>query len=177
MELAERHRRLLADLARDGVRLAPKAEVWHQHVLQRLLAIVTLGQQRRYLTDYVTTLGRTIYLPAGWDSRPLDDRYVTLCHELVHVRQFERWGLIPMAIAYLLLPLPFGLAWCRMRLEREAYAETIRVTHALGGRAATARLRACVLAQFTSAAYGWMWPFPRQVAAWYDGLVATLESR
>jgi hypothetical protein len=31
-----------------------------------------------------------------------------------------------------------------------------------------------VLRQFTSAAYGWMWPFPRQVNRWIDALLSTL---
>jgi len=83
-------------------------------------------------------------------------------------------GFVPMAIAYLLLPLPMGFAWCRMRLEREAYEESVRVTFALGGRPATDRLRPQVLEQFTSGAYGWMWPFPRQVARWYDRLVESI---
>jgi hypothetical protein len=81
-----------------------------------------------------------------------------------------------MALAYLLLPLPMGLAWCRMRLEREAYEETVRVHHALGGRAATDRLRDHILRQFTGPSYGWMWPFPRTMARWYDELVDSLET-
>ena len=41
-----------------------------------------------------------------------------------------------MAVAYLLLPLPLGLAWCRMRFERAAYEETVRASMTVGGRAA-----------------------------------------
>ena len=30
--------------------------------------------------------------------------------------------------------------------------------------------------QFTSAAYGWMWPFPRQVERWYDRALAEIAA-
>ena len=80
-----------------------------------------------------------------------------------------------MAIAYVLLPLPFGLAWCRMRLERAAYEETLRVHYHLGGIRAVERLREHVIAQFTSGSYGWMWPFPHALSRWFDEFVAGLE--
>ena len=175
MDLAAEYAALVEELAAEGVRLVDKQDAWHQRAIHRLLQLVTFGAQSHYMDAYVTTIGRRIYLPPDFATRALVDRYATLRHELVHVRQFRRWGLVPMAIAYLLLPLPIGLAWCRMRLERAAYAESIRVHYFAGGRAATDRLRAHVVKQFTSGAYGWMWPFPRAVERWYDELVARLD--
>ncbi len=172
MEIEALYQELLRELS--GVRLIEKDRVWHQRAIHYLLCIATFGAQRRYLDSYVTTIGESIYLTPDWERRPLRDRYATLRHEQVHVQQFRRWGLLPMAIAYLLLPLPMGLSWCRMRLEREAYAETVRAHFELGGRAATDALRAHVIEQFTSGSYGWMWPFPRAIARWYDDLVASL---
>lgn len=166
---------LHADYARLAaqVRIVPKGGVWHQRAIHHLLRLVTLGAQSAYLDRYVTTLWHTVYVPDDWEARPIDERWATLRHELVHVRQFERWGVV-MAVAYLLLPLPLGLAWCRMRFEREAYEESLRAWHELGGRAACERRRAHVLAQFTSGAYGWMWPFPRALGRWFDAFVASL---
>ncbi|MCU1280586.1 MAG: hypothetical protein JWM53_4132 [bacterium] len=155
------------------VRIVPKADVWHQRAIHQLLRVVTLGAQSAYLDRYVTTLWHTVYVTDDWESRPIEERYATLRHELVHVRQFERWGVI-MAIAYLLLPLPLGLSYFRMRFEREAYEETLRVWHALGGRAACERRRAHIVAQFTSGSYGWMWPFPRAMERWFDRFVSSL---
>jgi hypothetical protein len=166
---------LVERLQSQGVRLVTKDRVWHQRALDRLLRVVTFGGQSAYLDRYVTTIGRSVYLTPDWDARPLADRYATLCHEAVHLQQFRRWGLIPMAIAYVLLPLPFGLAWCRMRLERAAYEETLRVQHHLGGRRAVEAMRAHVIAQFTSGSYGWMWPFPRALERWFDRFVDSLE--
>ena len=168
MELQGRYDELAA-----SVRIVRKRDVWHQRAIHHLLRVVTLGAQSAYLGSYVTTMWHTVYVNDDWDARSLPDRYATLRHELVHVRQFERWGLL-MAISYLLLPLPFGLAWFRMRFEREAYEETLRVWHELGGRAAAERLRGHVIAQFTSGAYGWMWPFPRAMGRWFDRFVSSL---
>jgi hypothetical protein len=173
-ELALRYRALVAELARDGVQLVTKDRVWHQRLLGRLLTWLTLGAQRRYLDAYVTTIGRTIYLTPDWDARGLADRWATLRHERVHVAQFRRFGALPLLVGYLLLPLPVGLAWCRMTLEREAYAETVRALVELGGRAAAERARAHVIAQFTGGSYAWMWPFPRAVGRWFDALVEDL---
>ena len=155
------------------VKIVPKTRVWHQRAIDRLLRVVTFGAQSAYLDRYVTTLWRTVYVPDDWEARPIEERWATLRHELVHVRQFERWGLV-MAVSYLLLPLPLGLAWFRMRFEREAYEESLRVWHQLGGRAACERLRAHVIAQFTSGSYGWMWPFPQAMGRWFDAFVASL---
>jgi hypothetical protein len=81
-----------------------------------------------------------------------------------------------MAIGYLLLPLPLGLAWCRYRLEREAYEETILAAAERWGADAVRapEFRARLIEQFTSGAYGWMWPFPRALARWYDRTLAGL---
>src|SRR5687767_5907402 len=111
MDLAARYQELTREM-----RILNKKKVWHQRAIHHLLCVATLGGQTRYLQDYVTTLGQTIYVTPDWDARSLADRYATLRHERVHMQQFRRYGFVPMAIAYLLLPLPLGLAWCRMRL-------------------------------------------------------------
>ena len=168
MDLHAEYARLAAT-----VRIVPKDGVWHQRAIHHLLRVVTLGAQSSYLDRYVTTLWHTVYVPADWETRAIEERYATLRHELVHVRQFERWGVL-MAIAYLLLPLPLGLAWFRLRFVREAYEETLRVWHELGGRPACERLRAHVIAQFTSGSYGCMWPFPRAMERWFDRFLSSL---
>jgi hypothetical protein len=136
---------------------------------------ITLGRMRSYLDSYQTTIGSTIYVTADWDQLDPDQRYVTLRHEAVHLRQFRRYTLPGMAILYLLLPLPLGLAWCRARFERAAYAETVRAAAEVWGPEVprSASYRDYVLQQFTGAAYGWMWPFRTALERWYDGVLAT----
>jgi hypothetical protein len=175
VDLRPRYDALVEELRRDGVRLITKDRVWHQRAIGALLRVLTFGGMSVYVERYVTTIGRSIYLTPDWEHRTVEDRWATLRHERVHLEQFRRWGRLPMAIAYLLLPLPIGLAWCRMRLEREAYAETVRAWFELGGRVATDRIRAHVLAQFSGPSYAWMWPFPSSIARWYDSLVDSLD--
>lgn len=154
----------------DGLRVIDKAGDPLSRAIDRALAIVTLGGQRHFMTRYVTTIGRTIYLPASWRARTPESRYVTLRHEAVHLRQFRRWGLVGTAFVYLVPILPMGLAWGRARLEWEAYAETLRATAEVHGLEAARDpgLHAYLRAQFTGPAYGWMWPFDRVVQSWID---------
>src|SRR5262249_25388761 len=146
-----------------------KDQVWHQRWLGRILAIITFGQQRRYLDSYTTTLGcRRIYVPRGWGQLSPQARYVILRHEREHLRQFRRYTFLGMAILYMLFPLPVGLSYFRYRFERAGYRETIRASREVFGRehVLDPTFQRGVVRQFTSGAYGWMWPFPRAVGRW-----------
>lgn len=144
--------------------------------IDRVLRVITLGQMTTYLDHFQTTIGSTIYVTPDWDAWEPDRRYVTLRHEAIHLRQFRRWTLPGMAIAYVLLPLPLGLAWCRAQLEKAAYAESVRAAAEVWGPAhvRAPAYRTYVIEQFTTAAYGWMWPFRRGLERWYDGILASL---
>lgn len=159
-----------------GIRVVEKVDDGFSKLIDRLLRIVTFGGQRSYMDRYFTTIGRTFYLPSGWHERDPRARYVTLRHEAVHLRQFRRYGRLGMSLLYLLPILPLGLAYGRARLEWEAYAETFRATAEVYGveAACATTLRAHVRRQFTSPAYGWMWPFPRMVDRWIDALLAEI---
>jgi hypothetical protein len=140
------------------------------------LMLVTAGGQRGYLTEFYTVLGDTLYVPDSWDALGPDDRVILLRHERVHLRQRRRFGSVGMALLYLLPFFPLGLAYGRARIEWEAYAETFRAVAEVWGieRARSPELRTHVVRQFTSPAYGWMWPFPRMVNRWIDEVLATL---
>jgi hypothetical protein len=143
-----------------------------------LLRRITFGLQNRYLTEYHTVIGETLYVAPSWTN--LDDRarYVLLCHERVHLRQRKRYGTVGMAFLYLLPIFPLGLAIGRARIEWEAYEETLRATmQAYGARALELpELRTQIIMRFTGPDYGWMWPFPRTIARWYDRKVAELKA-
>jgi hypothetical protein len=168
----DRYQALLADISVEipGFRVVRKDQSLFQRLIHAALVAVTFGAQRCYLTRYQTTIGRTVYVTSDWDSRPPADRYVTMRHERVHLRQFRRYTLVGMSLLYLLLPLPLGLAWFRARLEWEAYVEGMRAAVEVFGRAhvESRAYRERIVAQFTSGAYGWMWPFRRSVERWYD---------
>jgi hypothetical protein len=140
------------------------------------LCAVTFGQMTSYLGGYQTTIGRTIYVTSDWDDWDPDRRYVTLRHEAVHLRQFRSFTLPGMALLYVLLPLPLGLAWFRAHFEKAAYAESIRAAAEVWGAEYPRRTdyRSHVIDQFTGAAYGWMWPFRAGLERWYDQVLASL---
>lgn len=144
--------------------------------IDRVLRVVTLGRMRDYLGSYQTTIGKYVYVTPDWDDWPADRRYVTLRHEAVHLRQFRKLTLPVMALLYVFVPLPMGLAYFRARFEMEAYAESIRAAAEVWGRdvAASADYRGHIVEQFLGASYGWMWPFRRAVERWYDRVLSTL---
>ena len=180
MDHEARYRELVRALEREfpGLRLIPKRTSRGQRAIHVGLMIITFGGMRGYLAHYQTTIGRTIYLTDDWDERDPRDRYCTLRHEAVHLRQFRRYTLPGMAFLYLLLPLPLGLAWFRARFEREAYEESIRAAAEVWGPAAPAEAgyRARVIDQFLGPAYGWMWPFRQALERWYDRVLSSLPA-
>jgi hypothetical protein len=161
-----------------GMRIVRKDQSPMHRAIHWVLLGVTLGRMRSYLGSYQTTIGKTIYVTADWDQRSVEERYVTMRHEAAHLRQFRRWTLPGMAVVYVLLPLPLGLAWCRARLEQEAYAETVRAAVEVWGPEAVRQpaFRGRIVEQFVSASYGWMWPFRRSIEAWYDRVLQGLDA-
>jgi hypothetical protein len=151
-------------------RIVAKRGDARSHLIDLALRALTLGAQHEYLTRYHTVLGDTLYVPDRWDDTDDLSRLVTLRHERVHLRQRRRMGTVGMALWYLLPIFPLGLAWGRARIEWEAYEETLRATAELRGMAdaRSPELRRYLVAQFTSGAYGWMWPFPRTIERWID---------
>jgi hypothetical protein len=175
----ERLRALIDHLAarEKPVRVVKKSAFWHQRAADLALRVVTLGGMRTYLTQYVTTLGHTIYVPDDFDAWRPERALEILRHEAVHVRQFERYGWIGMVLLYGLLPLPMGLAYGRARLEWEAYAETLRAIAEVEGIAAakSTAVHDEIVRRFTGPDYGWMWPFPNAVKRWINEEIAAIE--
>lgn len=169
-------RALLGELTAEfpRFRLVAKEGDALSRVIDRLLRVITLGAQDRYLTEYFTVLGDTLYFPPGWDRMSDVDRVILLRHERVHLRQRRRLGTVGMALVYLLPLLPVGLSLGRARLEWEAYAETLRATAELLGpeAARSPELRRRIISRFTGPDYAWMWPFPAMVGRWVDGVLS-----
>jgi hypothetical protein len=171
---------LIAEITREfpAFRLVSKRDSALSTAIDLALRVLTFGGQREYLTRYHTVLGYTLYTPLAWDTTEDVDRAIVLCHERVHLRQRRRYGMLLMSFLYLVPFFPVGLAYGRARLEWEAYRETLRATAELCGldRVREGSLREMIVARFTGGAYGWMWPFPGRVRAWYDAAVRELEA-
>src|SRR5689334_603761 len=161
------------------LRIIRKDRSVFQRAIHVALVGLTFGGMRRYLDSFQTTIGSTIYVTPDWDERSADVRYVTLRHEAIHLRQFRKFTLPGMALLYVLLPLPMGLAWCRAYFEKEAYAESIRAAAEVYGPdyPRATEYRRAIIDQFVGPSYGWMWPFRASLERWYDGVLATLDPR
>lgn len=169
---------LCTQLAAEGIIVLDKADSPFCRLLDRALRVLTFGKQDRFMSQYVTTLGKRIYTPKNWLRYKPGDRYLILRHEAVHVRQFRRLTWPGMTLVYLLLPLPMGLAGGRAWLEWQGYRESIIATWQLRGPEA-ARDKSFtedIVARFTSADYAWMWLPGGQVRRWIARLLADLEA-
>jgi hypothetical protein len=158
-------------------RIRPKSESALQRAIDVALKVITLGGQRAYLTRYHTVLGDTLWVPTAWADSGDDARYILLRHERVHLRQRRRYGFLGMAFLYLVPIVPLGLAIGRARMEWEAYVETLRATAETRGLEAARdpALHDELVRRFTSADYGWMWPFPRTIRRWIAEALASIE--
>ena len=158
-------------------RIRPKSTSGLQRAIDVALRVITLGGQHEYLTRYHTVLGYTLWVPSAWPQSPDEARYILLRHERVHLRQRRRYGMVGMTLLYLLPVLPLGLAYGRARIEWEAYTETLRATAEVKGLAAARdpELHRYLVKQFTSGAYGWMWPFPHVIRRWIAEALTHIE--
>jgi hypothetical protein len=156
-------------------RLRHKRDSRAQRAIGKALELLTLGGMRTYVSGYHTVMFGTLWVSEGWEAMGDLERYVLLRHERVHLAQARRWGALPMGLAYLLLPMPLGLAYCRARVEWEAYEETLRALVEVHGIEAARRQRAWLKARFVGPDYGWMWPFPGAIDAWFEATIAALE--
>ena len=176
--MTTRHEDLLTDIQREfpGFAVVPKKGNTLQRVIGWLLAIVTFGGQRHYLTRYHTVLFGKLYVSDAWGGMDDAARYILLRHERVHLRQRRRMGDVMMAFVYLIPFFPLFLAWGRARIEWEAYVETIRATAEVHGLDAARALEEEIVRRYVGPDYGWMWPFPGTVRAWFGEVVADLEA-
>ena len=173
------HQHLLAEIRAEfpTFRIVPKRGDSLQRAIAVLLAVVTLGGQRSYLTRYHTVLFGKLYVPDAWGEMGDEARYILLRHERVHLRQRRRMGDLRMAIVYLLPFLPLFLAWGRARIEWEAYVETIVATAEVHGMAAARALEEEIVKRYVGPDYGWMWPFPHAIRRWFAEVIADIEGR
>jgi hypothetical protein len=170
----------IAEICREFPRfcIIPKRESRLSRLIDVVLKVLTFGAQREFMTRYHTVLWDRLYVPDLWENTPDLSRLITLRHERIHLRQRRRYGDFVMTFLYLVPFFPLGLAYGRARIEWEAYTETIRATAEYRGLSAarSPELRHHILKQFTSGAYGWMWPFPSVLNRWYDEALERVET-
>jgi hypothetical protein len=172
---------LLAEITAEfpRFRLVRKRDSRLMSSIDSFLKVLTLGRQSRFLTEYHTVIGYTLFVAPTWESLDDVERMVLLRHERVHLRQCRKFGLWGLTLLYLLPFFPVGLAYGRARLEWEAYSETIRALVELRGAwvLSDSSLREHILRRFIGPDYAWMWPFRTTLDKWYDRLILELSER
>lgn len=137
--------------------------------LMRLIGALLRPINPEFMTHYVTTIGRTIYVPETMTAAQVD---AILPHEKVHVQQFEKWGAW-FVLSYLLI-LPMGPS-VRAYWEWQAYKVDINRRHKERGTVAP-WYRQRIVDQFTGSYYGWMWPFPKHMRRVVDRYCERLDA-
>lgn len=171
---------LMAQLLREfpDFRLVYKSSSTLMRGIDTFLRVITFGRMYRFMTDYVTTIGNTIYVTDKWSSLDGWSRSTTLRHERVHMRQRQRMGNLCYVFTYLFWPLPVVFAVGRRNLEREAYEETLRsYFEYFGSRVPYIdSVRDRIVGEFLGPDYFWMWPFRESVERWYDEVLSKLDT-
>lgn len=143
--------------------------------LMRSIGFILKPFNKDFMTRYTTTIGHTIYSPTG----KVDP--ILLAHELVHVRQWQKWGLW-FSFSYLFV-LPFGITM-RGYWERQAYEVTIRMEYSkikkrqydyLSFESNIRHLKKRILSQFTSSNYLYMDLRKEYLSKWFDNIIKDIE--
>lgn len=154
-----------------------KSESWLMKTIGKLLFIISFGQNKSFMTDFITTIGNTVYVPDSWDSKLEKSRIEVLMHERIHMRQSKKLTPIIYALAYLLFPIPIGFAWARAKLEWEAYTESMRVKSHFSGiqSVKTPEFKEYLFKNFTGSSYMFMMPFKSILEKWYQESIKRLS--
>ena len=121
--------------------------------LQRAIAWVVKPFSPKFMVDYATTIGTTVYMPKAWGAYT---RYEVLRHERVHLRDHRKAPFGLFALSYLLL-LPAGFTM-RALWEYRAYVETMRVEYETFGTVFDSTIN-WLVDIFTGPGYFFMCPF------------------
>lgn len=142
------------------------------------LKAISFGKMNSFMDSFTTTIGNTVYVPASWDSRSPSTKAITIRHELVHMRQSKKYGRVLFSLAYLFLPFPTLVAYCRAQFEKEAYEESLKaVNEYYGPKLFNDALKDDILKHFTTAEYIWMWPWRKSLETWYDAVIDRIKNQ
>lgn len=163
----------LAERRKYGMKVTSKDQQWKPlwKVIHWFLKILTFGKQDEFYEKFTTTIGKTVFFPAGWKFEEATvSNCITLRHEGRHVQQFLKWGLgneylgiFIVGLFYLFVPLPVCFAWFRYKFEREAYKISYYATLELGYEPNIEHY----VDLLTGPQYLWTWIFKKKVRAWF----------
>lgn len=110
---------------RFGASVQPKGTSGVMQAAAAGLALLGIQSREQFMSDYVTTMGRTVFVPyevgsvGAWSPW---QQIATMAHECQHIVQSDATGLVKHALDY---ATPAG----RTRLECEAYTTSMELHH------------------------------------------------
>jgi hypothetical protein len=144
-------------------------------IIDVCLRILTFNQMNKFMTKFITTLGNTVYVPADWEQHSLVGKVEIMRHERIHMKQSRELGRLKFSLFYLFFPMPFGLAYYRMKFEKEAYEESLKAVYEYyGSKFFTPSLKSGIVNHFISAEYFWMWLRKSDIEKWYDNVISCI---
>lgn len=153
-------------------RIRRKADSTLMRWIHWFLLIVSFGKNKSFLTDFVTTIGTTVYVPDSWEDKIPIAQCMILRHELVHMRQAKKYGMFLFSFLYLFWPIPVFRATWRTKFEKEAYEETIRAFYEYGEDPTNLLFRIQMVKHFVSSEYMWMWTDREAVEEWLNATIS-----
>ncbi len=126
---------------------------------------------------YTTTLGPTIAVNNTWNERPAKNRYSTLIHERIHMRQEQKYGLTAYFLVFALIPFPTKLAYFRKKWEQEAYQVNLYMSWKEGHREKIfgEKYIKYIMDQFIGQFYFFMWYSKEHILKWMLKTVRNFE--
>lgn len=104
------------------VKLVPKDNSWLMKSIAKTLTTVKSSAARKFMTTGTIVLGHTIYYPKNRSPWWFHEE---LHHDLIHISQWEKYGLWYLG-SYIALWFPILGSWWRWRWEREAFLTNVR---------------------------------------------------
>ena len=179
MAIMEQYEALLAETKSEfpDFEIIEKKNSTMMKVIDMCLRVITFGQMKSFMTGFTTTMGQKVYVSDSWDGYLAASKAEIIRHERIHMRQAKKYGRVIFSILYLLVPFPIGIAFFRKKFEQEAYEESLRAMYEWrGARVLDSQdIRERILSNFTTAAYFWMWPFRKNLDAWYDSVIDKIK--
>lgn len=161
-----------------------KRQVWWMRVLHGLIWAGTFGLNRRFLSHFTSTGPKTIYLSdkkheqlQSGDPDQQKRADCTLCHERIHLRQFQQHGIVKMVWMYIFKWFVVIFASGRVDLELPAYIETLACWYRTEPQwARNPQAIDWLVGQFTGPNYGWMGVFrEREIRGYFERELKQLE--
>jgi hypothetical protein len=171
-----------------------KEDVLGWQILTVIVFFLTFFQVNLLEKSWVT-IGKVVYVPRRYDPKqrkvyrygdlPFED-YCALSHELEHIKQYAKFGVVVFLLIYIFPFFPIGLAYGRYWLERQAYLAGILAAKSIEYEAwarqhyletPTPPLEKAIQACSTSPWYLWPWPFQASVRRWFEAALLREEER